>query len=949
MPTQRKAGGTITSQAQHVVGIDLGTTHCAISTARIAQPSVHRMKVPQLVAPGEIAERGLLPSFTYLPAKGEFAARDLTLPWSETSRIVGELARRLGAKAPDRLVLSAKSWVCHGGVNRRAPILPWNAPHEEDQISPFEAQAGYLSHLRHAWEMSHPGSRLAEQDVVVTVPASFDEGARELTTEAAKDAGLGEVRLLEEPQAAFYDYLGEHSDAFPPGSDSPKLILVVDVGGGTTDLTLLHVKAAAGEADVSKIERIAVGGHLMLGGDNMDAALAIYALEKAKLERPQDATIWSALVQSAGRAKEHLLGVPTATEAVISYTGRGSRLIGNTCSITIRREEAHRVLLDGFLPASGPTEVAQKTSRVGLTTLGLPYTSDAAIPRHICAFLRRHVDAATDAKAQIFDGLPRPDLLLLNGGVFKAQALVERLTNVLARWYGGEAIPLLDHSSLDTAVASGAVRSGLARRGLGERIGGGTARAYYIGVQSKCGMSTALCVAPRGMQDGASVSVPDRVFKLVLGRPVSFQLYAYTGDRTDASGTTVDPEVHGDAFESLPPLATLIRAQTGATTATQDRDTVHVTLRATLTDTGALELYLVTLELPPARWRLDFTMRSREPVVPDLERAASSPGTPTHVSAHPHSVSADPSSAQPLSSADTNAQRTVQHAFAERSNGLATAIRRDLEKTLGARGMWSATTCRALWDACIRAREHRGQSEVHELNWLRLCGWCLRPGFGAPGDEDRLLAMDSVHCQGLLHPSKANWAEWWILWRRVAAGLDAARQQRLFADIQPWLWKRGPPPAGPHAHGAVEMMQLLAALERLDETTKCRAGELFFERAKKIGSYWPVGRVGARQLLHAQTGDIVRPGIAEDWLARLLALDWNAAEGAAFAAASVATLTGDVARDVAAPVRSRVTERLRQTGAAATWIDMVIRPSGRSDADTKRMFGDSLPPGLRLT
>ncbi len=449
--------------------------------------------VPQLVAPGEVAERPLLPSFLYLAAPGELSELDRTLPWGACEHVVGEWARRLGAVVPNRLVASAKSWVCHGGVNRRAAILPWNAPDESLHISPFDAQVAYLAHLRAMWDASHPDAPLAEQDAVVTVPASFDEGARELTAQAALAAGLGEVRLLEEPQAAFYDYLGAQGDALESQLGSAKLILVVDVGGGTTDLTLLRVLPASAP---NRIERIAVGGHLMLGGDNMDAALALYALDEAGLPRPSDAMVWSALVQSARQAKERLLGGDAPESVAITLQSRGSRLIGGTRTIELARDEARRVLLDGFLPHTGRAEVGERAARAGLTTLGLPYTSDAAIGRHICGFLRRHAAAAIEAGADVQDGLPRPDLLLLNGGVFNAPAMVERLQAVLASWYGAP-VPLLAATSLDTAVANGAARAVLARHGLGEQIGGGPARAYYIGVEGRGAAPAALCVAPR--------------------------------------------------------------------------------------------------------------------------------------------------------------------------------------------------------------------------------------------------------------------------------------------------------------------------------------------------------------------------------------------------------------------------------------------------------------------
>ena len=921
-------------EPRYAVGIDLGTTHCAISTARLEHPVVRLLQVPQLVAPGEVAERPLLPSFTYLPAPGELSEGDRTLPWGTPVHVVGEAARRLGAKVPGRLVASAKSWVCHGGVNRRAPILPWNTPDDEPHVSPFEAQVGYLAHLRQAWEARHPDAPLREQDVVVTVPASFDEGARTLTTDAAEAAGLGAVRLLEEPQAAFYDYLGVHAGQLDPRLAAAKLVLVVDVGGGTTDLTLLRVLPGEDEAR-PRIERIAVGGHLMLGGDNMDAALATYALQKAGIERPSDATLWSGLVQSARQAKERLLGAEAPEQAVISYVGRGSRLVGSTRSITLDRAEVERVLLDGFLPLTGPAEVAQRAARAGLTTLGLPYATDAAIGRHVCSFLRRHVHAATEAGARVHEGLPRPDLLLLNGGVFNAAAMIERLGQVLEGWYG-EPVPLLEHTSLETAVAHGAVRSALARRGLGEVIGGGTARAYYVELESAEGKKQALCIAPRGMEEGASVGVPDRVLELVLDRLVAFPLHAYTGDRVDSPGTLVELEGEGAAeLEPLPPLETILRDRER----TAGGRTVPVTLSASLGTTGALELYLVTVELPPRRWRLEFVLRT----APAAEAASEAP-----VALHAPPPPPDPRVA--------DARRVLEKALGDKDPKLAKGLRRDLEKHLGPRAEWSVSTCRALGDAALELAPKRGGSDEHELNWLRVVGWCLRPGFGDPGDAARLDAMWALRSEGLKKPTKANWAEHWIVWRRLAPGLSPERQRALYDDVRPWLWRSGKPPAGPPAHGPVEMMQLLATLERLPAAEKRTIGELLIERASKLGSYWSLGRVGARVPLAAEVEpkvepkvEVVEPAVAEAWCGKLLALDWATAEGASFAAASLVAITGDPARDVSPSLRATVAERLAKSGAPGSWIEMVTRPTARSEGDAKRMFGESLPVGLRLT
>lgn len=906
---------------KYAVGVDLGTTHCVVAASALdGGARVFPFAVPQLVAPGEVSARPLLPSFLYIPAPGELAEHDLALPWGASPDIVGELARRLGARSPTRLVSSAKSWICHGGVNRRAPILPWSAPDSEAHVSPFAAQVRYLAHLRAAWDAAHPGAPLAAQDVVVTVPASFDEGARELTVEAAREAGLGAVHLLEEPQAAFYDFLGAHADALGKTLAGAKLVLVVDVGGGTTDLTLLRVLPPASPGASPEIERVAVGGHLLLGGDNMDAALARYALEKAGIDRALDPSEWSALMQSARDAKELLLGADAPDEAVLTIQRRGSRLVGGTVTVRLARDDVRRVLLDGFLPRTSAGEVAERAGRVGLTTLGLPYATDPAIPRHVCAFLRKHVAAAQEAGAPVADGLPRPDHLLLNGGVFNAPAMVERFSEVLAGWYGAP-VPLLAHTSLDAAVAWGAARYALARRGVGRMIKGGTARAYYIGVEAADGGRRALCVAPRGMDEGATARVPDRVFELLLDRRVAFPLYAYTGDRVDAAGALVAVD---DQLEPLPPLETVLRAPS-ETLRMGSAGGVPVTVSATMNESGALELYLVTLELPPYRWRLKFALASEAVPAPAPKE--------------------DPDA--PLPDRFGDARRLAERVFAGASADHARGLRGELEALLGPRGQWSAATCRALADVLLAQSARRGASAEHELSWLRLVGWCLRPGFGMKGDPERMQRLWRCHGEGLAHPTKVLWGEWWIAWRRVAAGLDRPQQERLLAILRPSFVPSGPT-KGPQPQGKVEMLRLVAALERLSRADKEAAGEWFWKQADKVGSYWSIGRLGARQLLHGDARDVVGRETAGQWLGRLLALDWKRADGAAFAAAMVARLTGDPARDLDASLRATVVTRLQEIAAPAPWVEMVTRTVALSEGDAGRMLGDALPVGLRL-
>lgn len=923
---------------KYVVGIDLGTTHCAVAYSPVGRIDVRLFDIPQLTAPGALESRPLLPSFLYLPVEGEFAAGDLKLPWTaegEAAAPVGELARQRGAQVPGRLVASAKSWICHGGVNRRAPILPWSAPEGTPQISPYTASVRYLEHLRAAWDAAHPQAPLADQDVVITVPASFDEVARELTADAARAAGLADIRLIEEPQAALYDFIGAHADDLGAALGDARLVLVVDVGGGTTDLTLVRVRPGDGTPE---LERIAVGGHLMLGGDNMDAALAHDVLGEAGIDRRLDPTEWAALVQQARRGKEQLLAADAPESTRVSIQRRGRRLLGGTKTVELRRDAVRDLLLDGFAPYSGPHEVADRRGRAGLTTLGLPYTTDAAIPRHVCAFLRRHARAAGEAGARVIDGLPRPDRILLNGGVFNAPALVERLREVFGAWFGEAPVELLPHTSLDTAVARGAARFALGRRGLGQLIGGGTARAYYVGVEGPEGHKRAFCVAPKGMDDGSQIDALDQRFDLIVDRPVQFPLYGYTGDRNDPAGAVID--VDGE-LDALPALQTRLKRQ-GDMWVDPQTGRVPVRLSSTLTEDGALELYLLTLELPPRRWRLQFSLEPDGSAAEQETPADDEPSRP------------EPARPEPLPSKFKDAQRAIARAFGpgrvSADPKQAKGVRRAVEELVGGRGEWSLSLCRALFDVILEREQYRGASALHEMNWLRLLSWAIRPGFGLIGDDERIARLWALHDKGLAHPkAKANWGEWWILWRRAAPGLDREQQRALFDDVRPWLAQGVKQPQGPRAHGHPEMIRLLGALERLSPAQKIEAGAWFEHWFKKINSWWPLGRLGARELFHGDRADVVPRDMAEGWLRTLLGLDWQKADGADFAAVLLARFTGDPSRDVDKPLRDEVLQRLTATRASSVWIDMLTRPTALSAGDAKRLLGDALPAGLRLT
>jgi hypothetical protein len=608
-----------------VVGIDLGTTNCAlgwVDTGAGDDARVRIQEIAQLVNPGELAPRTLLPSFLYAPGELDFPRGSLSLPWDDQPQFVtGELARSRGAENPARLIASAKSWLSHGGANRTSAILPWGAPDEVPHLSPVDASAHYLKHLAAVFDrevaQGDAGLALAHQDLLLTVPASFDEEARELTLRAARTAGLEHVTLLEEPQAAFYAWLDALGDGWRRRVKVGDLVLVCDVGGGTTDFSLIAVGERDGDLT---LERVAVGEHILLGGDNMDLALA--RLLQQRLESAGhriDTWQLHGLWHQARLGKESLLGNQALDEHPVTLLGRGSRLIGGTITTALTVADVNATLLEGFFPVVASDAMPAKQRRVGLQEIGLPYAADPAVTRHLARFLRVQAGSVSSPAGirRGPSGLACPTHVLFNGGVMKAEALRSRVAEVLNAWLSGEGFePLdarhvLDAPDLDHAVAQGAAYYGMARRGRGVRIRSGAPRSYYVGIESAMpaipGLPAplkALCVVPFGMEEGTSAALPDREFGLVVGEPAEFRFLSSLVRKTDRPGTLI--EDWGDDLEELSPLEVTLDV------AGKDDMTVPVSLESRVTEVGTLELWCVARG-GSDRWKLELNIREREP------------------------------------------------------------------------------------------------------------------------------------------------------------------------------------------------------------------------------------------------------------------------------------------------------------------------------------------------
>ena len=617
--------------AKYVIGIDLGTTHTALAYTEIAIEGEGArseiLHVPQLVAPGSVEARALLPSFLYLAHESEGAQ---ALPWDAERRFaVGEHARARGLDAPARLVSSAKSWLSHSGVDRRGPTLPVGAPEDVEKISPVEASWRYLEHLSEAWDhrfaKEDPELAFAKQEVVLTVPASFDAAARDLTVEAAVAAGIEDITLLEEPQSALYAWIDARGEAWRKEIEVGDVILVIDVGGGTTDFSAIAATEKNGSLELS---RIAVGDHILLGGDNMDLALAHVLKQKLVAEGKEiDRFQMAALTHASRVAKERLLGDDALGSAPIAVAGRGSNLFGGGLRSELTREEVVRTLVDGFFPvvAAGARPVAR--ARVGLTQLGLPYASDPAITKHLAAFLGRQAGALdklegfTPAarRGDASDRAPRllhPTAVLFNGGVMKGKALERRVIETLNAWLaedGAPAVRVLGGADLDLAVARGAATYGLSRHGRGIRIRGGTARAYYVGIESAVpavpGIEppiTALCLAPFGMEEGTEAKLPPHELGVVVGEPVRFRFFGSSVRRDDQAGTELEAWKDGE-LEELSPIEITLPAE-----GRREGDVVPVHLRASVTEVGSLLLEAVPQSplKDDERWKLELSVRA---------------------------------------------------------------------------------------------------------------------------------------------------------------------------------------------------------------------------------------------------------------------------------------------------------------------------------------------------
>ncbi len=951
-----------TERSRFVVGMDLGTTNSAVAyvDTHDANWRVQTFPVPQLVAAGEIEARETLPSFHYQPAAGEFSPGALKLPWSngDPEYVIGFFARDHGALVPGRLIASAKSWLSHSGVDRTADLLPWHGGPDVERLSPVEVAARFLRHVREAWDTVHQHDALADQDFVLTLPASFDEVARELTVAAAKDAGLPRVVLIEEPQAAFYAWLHKHADDWESqrtGISPGQKILVCDIGGGTTDFTLIRVSRGDATEKV-RFHRVAVGEHLILGGDNQDLALA-HLLEQrlepgGKLEPRQ----WDLLVRACRRVKETLLGDNPPERITVNIGKAGARLLGGL-QAEVTRDEVRELIVEGFFPRVALDD-KPASRRSGFQEFGLPYAADAAMTRYLAAFLTAHRNVTVGDEQLPTDHDPaRPDIVLFNGGLFASPDLRTRLVEVLESWFREPTKPdqanwsphVLDHDRLDLAVARGAAYYGMVRRGAGVRIAADLARTYYIGVEAQQrtppdgdAFDSALCLVPASAEPGQEIVLADRDFQLLVSEPVEFPLYTSSIRLTDRAGELV--AVDREQMTALAPIRTVLKSR-----GQSEKAIVPVRLHARLTEIGTLDLWAAERD-GPRSWRMQFDVRS---------------ATQTDVADH-----AGRGEREGFLDEDTwvSARRELEATFGEEApkgdrEGPRTIIKRLAAALVSDKEDWPMSLLRRLWEALIDCEPGRRRSPQHEARWLNLLGYALRPGYGLALDDWRVAETWRLLAGKLVHAAAACETEWWVLWRRIAGGL-AAGQQRALAEplLAPirGLHKRlttGRGSAGDLSFGAtesIEVWRLLGSLELLPPATKIELGSLLLDLLPKRkmepvrpAILWTLGRVAARVPVYGPLNVVVPREIASDWTVRFLELS-PADRQAAWTLMQMTRRTDDRYRDISDKLRERVLGWLDTRGAGNHMIALVRSGGQLSAEEQTRAFGEALPKGLQI-
>ncbi|HEY7303596.1 MAG TPA: Hsp70 family protein [Bryobacteraceae bacterium] len=891
------------------IGIDLGTTNSAVAyidpheAAEADFPPIHVLPIEQQIDANRSAALRTLPSFLYL----------------SDPPVVGTYARDQGALVPTRTVHSAKSWLSNSEADRTAKILPWDSQEEGRILSPVDASTRYIAHLRDAWQHAK-GTSLSEQQVVLTVPASFDEEARELTVQAARDAGIETLTLLEEPAAAFYAWIAGHLARSNKELFDGQIVLVCDVGGGTSDFTLVRVDR---EGDRVQFTRTTVGRHLLLGGDNLD--LTISWLAESKLGKTLSLRQRSALRRQCSAAKETLLSPGGPASVDVTVVGGGATLVGGTLRTSITRDEVLELALGGFLPPCNLTDQPKQEKQSVFRELGLPYVSDPAVTRHLAEFLHNSPAAARGV-----------DAILFNGGFFIPQVFRERVRDVVEHWFGRQPL-IFENHDLDLGVAVGAAYYSYVRAsGSGVLVRGGLPRAYFLGLQDagSTAIST-VCLMPRGTEEGQTITLEQPELQLLANKPVAFRLYSSLSRADDAAGDLVsftptsdmldpasDPRLHA-------PLRAVIRFGKGG------ERLVPVKIGARLSEIGTLETWAES-KISEHRWGLQFQLR----------KSADEPEAVSGATAGIRSTAVISVEAQ------VHAESLIEQVFNKPGSGLPPEqLPARLEQALGlGRTSWPLPTIRVFADKLLSFADGRRKNAPHEVRWLNLTGFCLRPGFGHPGDDFRIEQARRVYASGLTFGNQVqNEIDWWIFCGRIAGGLNRNQQADIFQRISPVLLPKQKRKQRINQALYREMWRTAASLELLPHQTKTQLGDSLVEIIKHgemlEAATWCLSRLGARKLFRGPINLVLSPSIASRWVESLLRLPNTPA--LLDAVVHIAQQTGDVARDLPPATLQLVRQACEASPRAA---DLLRQLSGEEDdlAASSRTFGEELPAGLVL-
>ncbi len=911
---------------QYIIGVDLGTINSCVAYVDLDKAgnptlAIQQFAIPQLAAPYQVVSLATLPSFCYLSEEGEWPIEALDLPWKKKPGVVvGKFAKLQGAKVPTRLVSSAKSWLSHAGAGRKERILPLEGP-QESKISPLEASTLYLRHLKESWDYVMAKGEAAkaweQQLVILTIPASFDESARALTAEAAKMAGCLNFVLLEEPQAAFYSWIAQHEKQLPELLKPGQTILVCDVGGGTTDFSLIQVSKIGAEL---QFQRMAVGEHLLLGGDNMDAALA-HKLEGQLSEQGElAATQWQQLLSACRELKEELLEpAGQIGQKTIVLQGSGSSVIQGSKTVTLAKKEALDLLLNGFFGDYPWEQAIQLEKTSGLKSFGLPYEKDPSITKHLAHFLHSH--------RHLYPKLA-PDLLLFNGGAMKPPAFQEAIYNALKTWFPANDLTVLSSKSLDLAVAKGAAYYGKARLGVGLKIGGGTAATYYVAITHQQ-VKKAVTILERGSEEGQKAA-SNQIFHLLPNRPVTFSLYSSHTRLQDKLGDLV--EIQEEELHPLPAIHTILRFGKSLE-ASQEK--IPVKLEASLSAIGTIELWLEALN-SNQRWKLEFQIKSAAGFEPGAAAAT----------------------AEIIDSQDAELAKKMQ-GLLESLFATAEVRPREIYQKLEAlsgkpRRTWSSTLLRNLWPVLLKLADRRKVSPEHEARWWNLAGFFLRPGLGYPLDDFRMKDLWKILLGESRNKKEEVQIQKWICYRRIAAGLNKGQQTQLVQELLAVLFnKKGELMQEKlSAYLYTELLRAFASFEQLDIALKEKLGEALLQRIEKKAAlpveFWALARLGARHLWHGTVAHVVPKETCAKWINRLLAISSLEEEQLSFLIAQLARKTEHREINLPAAVIKQVLERIAALPDSEYLSQILQHHVQFSQKENEAVFGEELPTGLSL-